>query len=78
MADLDFYEGYMINLVARSMACASESVWTEMPLCRRKRWERRALVVVFALLADKTIVERLPVLVRNLQSRVTSPKSCAI
>ena len=74
MTDLDFYEGYLVNLVARSMACASESVWTTMPLRRRKRWERRALAVVFELLADKTIVERLPVLVRNLQSRVNEPE----
>ena len=69
MADLDFYEGYIVNLVARSMACAPESVWTAMPLRRRKRWERRALTVVFELLADKTFVGRLPLLVRNLQAR---------
>jgi len=61
MADLDFYEDHMVNLVALSMACASERVWTAIPLRRRKRWERRALVVVFELLADKTIVGRLPV-----------------
>jgi len=69
-ADLAFYEGHLVLLTARAMAQASPEVWAAMPLRRRLRWERKALAVVYEILSDKTVIERLPQLVRNLQSRL--------
>lgn len=69
-ADLAFYEGHLVMLTARAMAQASPEVWAVMPLRRRLRWERKALAVVYKILSDKTVVERLPQLARNLHARL--------
>jgi len=69
-ADLDFYEGHFISLIARAMAEASEQTWNDMSCALRSRWRDKALPVAYEILADKSFVSRLPLLGRCLRSRI--------
>ena len=68
--DLEFYEARLVLVVARTMADVSEQEWETMSPNRRGRWLRKALSVVFEILADQNFVERLPLQLRNLNSRL--------
>jgi|ERR1035437_3768234 hypothetical protein len=75
-ADLDFYEGYLINVTARAMAGVTKDGWDEFSAKTRSRWRNRALDLLYEILADPEVVERLPFLYKSLIDRLPTNSAC--
>lgn len=68
-ADLEFYESTLVMATARAMSRKSDAEWDALTTKTRLRWIDRALTVLQDVLSREAVVDRLPLLARNLSAR---------
>lgn len=72
--DLEFYESGIVLRMALLLSGYSEERWNTLSYRARMKWLDKGVDATFRLLNDESIVERLPVLAKNLTERLVEQR----
>jgi hypothetical protein len=68
-ADMEFYHGEIVYRMVLLLSGYDDAKWESLGYRAQQRWLDRATEATCRLFNDSTVVDRLPLLVRNLRER---------